>query len=53
MGTGPEATDAVTWEELKREFDFSPEEVGMVDQRTAVLLSEAMVLSLSEVRERR
>jgi DNA-binding XRE family transcriptional regulator len=50
--TKPKTASAVDWDDLKDEFDFSPEEAQEVKQRTAALLSEVRAHRLAEVRKR-
>ncbi|MFJ7057022.1 XRE family transcriptional regulator [Streptomyces microflavus] len=52
MGAGPKAADAVDWDDLKGEFDFSADETAEVERRTALLLSEVRAHRLAEVRKR-
>ncbi|MFG3424953.1 XRE family transcriptional regulator [Streptomyces californicus] len=52
MKAEPNAAGSADWNDLKREFDFTAEEVEQVEQRTAALLSEVRAYRLAEVRKR-
>lgn len=47
-----ETVNAVDWDDLKEEFDFSPEEQRKIEQGTAALLSAVRAYRLAEVRKR-